>query len=108
MDCSPPGSSVHGILQAKNTGMGCYFFLQGIFLIQESNLHFLYLLYWQEEFFFYYLATWKAWKACYNSLILNIMICWNLHPLQLVKFLIKVLNVNSNVYIISKHPALPC
>ena len=31
-DCSPPGSSVHGILQArKNTGVGCHSLLQGIF-----------------------------------------------------------------------------
>ena len=33
MDSSPPGSSVHGILQAtKHTGVGCHFLLQGIFL----------------------------------------------------------------------------
>ena len=32
MDSSPPGSSVHGILQA--TGVGCHFLLQGIFLTQ--------------------------------------------------------------------------
>ena len=25
LDCSPPGSSVHGILQAKNTGVSSYF-----------------------------------------------------------------------------------
>ena len=31
MDCSPPGSSVHGILQAKNTGVGCHALLQGTF-----------------------------------------------------------------------------
>ena len=30
MDCSPPGSSVHGDLPAKNTGVGCYVLLQGI------------------------------------------------------------------------------
>ena len=29
MDCSLPGSSVHGILQAKNTGEGCHAFLWG-------------------------------------------------------------------------------
>ena len=34
---------VHG----KNTGVGCYFLLQGIFLTQESNLHLLRLLHWQ-------------------------------------------------------------
>ena len=30
----------------KNTGVGCYFLLQGIFLTQGSNLH---LLYWQAD-----------------------------------------------------------
>ena len=29
MDCSPEGSSVHGIFQAKNTGMGCRFLPPG-------------------------------------------------------------------------------
>ena len=29
MDCCLPGSSVYGILQAKNTGMDCHFLLQG-------------------------------------------------------------------------------
>ena len=28
MDCSPPGSSVHGIFSDKNTGVGCHFLLQ--------------------------------------------------------------------------------
>ena len=29
MVCILPGSSVHGILQATNTGLGCHFLLQG-------------------------------------------------------------------------------
>ena len=29
MDCSPPGSSVHGDSLGKNTGVGCHFLLQG-------------------------------------------------------------------------------
>ena len=28
LDCSPPGSSVHGIFLGKNTGVGCHFLLQ--------------------------------------------------------------------------------
>jgi len=28
MDCSPPGSSVHGDSPGKNTGVGCHAFLQ--------------------------------------------------------------------------------
>ena len=37
MDYSPPGSSVRGIFPGRNTGMGCHFLLQGIFLTQELN-----------------------------------------------------------------------
>ena len=37
-DFSPPGSSVHGDSPGKNTGVGCHFLLQGIFLSQGSNL----------------------------------------------------------------------
>ena len=29
LDCSLPGSSLHGIFQARNTGVCCYFLLQG-------------------------------------------------------------------------------
>ena len=38
MNCSPPGSSVHGDSPSKNTGVGCRFLLQGIFLTQGSSL----------------------------------------------------------------------
>ena len=48
MDCSPPGSSVRGILQARilewvamSSG--------GIFPTQRSNLRLLYLLQWQTD-----------------------------------------------------------
>ena len=34
LDCSLPLSSVHGIFPGKNSGMGCHFLLQGIFLTQ--------------------------------------------------------------------------
>ena len=44
MECSPPGSSVHGESPGKNTGVGCHVFLQGIFPTQESNPHLLSLL----------------------------------------------------------------
>ena len=44
MDCSPPGSSVHGILQAGYTRVGCHALLQGIFPTQGSNPYFLCLL----------------------------------------------------------------
>ena len=31
----------------KNTGVGCHFLLQGLFLTHGSNLHFLHLVHWQ-------------------------------------------------------------
>ena len=37
MDCSPPGSSVHGDSPSKNTGVGCHSLLQGTFSTQGSN-----------------------------------------------------------------------
>ena len=37
VDCSPPGSSVHGDSPGKNTGVGCHAVLQGIFPTQGSN-----------------------------------------------------------------------
>ena len=37
MDCSLPGSSVHGDSPGKNPGVGCHALLQGIFLTQGSN-----------------------------------------------------------------------
>ena len=38
MNCSPPGSSVHGIFPGKNIGVGCHFLPQVIFLTQGLNL----------------------------------------------------------------------
>ena len=51
MDCSPLGSSVHGILQGKNIEVGCHFLLQGIFLTQGSNMCLLYLLHCKQNLY---------------------------------------------------------
>ena len=48
VDCSLPGSSVHGDSPDKNTGVGCHSLLQGIFSTQGSNpglLHCWWILY---------------------------------------------------------------
>ena len=44
LDCSPPGSPVHGDSPGKNTGVGSHPLLQGIFPIQGSILG---LLHWR-------------------------------------------------------------
>ena len=56
MDCSPPGSSVHGI-SGKNTGVGCHALLQGIFLTKGLNLG---LLHCRQTF--YHLKHWESLK----------------------------------------------
>ena len=50
MGYSPPGSSVHGISQAR-TGVGCHSLLQGIFPTQRSNPCLLHLLHQQADSF---------------------------------------------------------
>ena len=47
MDCNLPGSSVHGILQARILQLVARSLLQGIFPTQGSNPHLLCLLRWQ-------------------------------------------------------------
>ena len=42
----------------KNTGVGCHFLLQGIFLTQGSNPHLLHLLHWQADS-----LHWGIWKV---------------------------------------------
>ena len=44
-----PGSSVSGNFPSKNTGVGCHFLLQGIFLTQGLNLLLFHLLHWQAD-----------------------------------------------------------
>ena len=46
MDCSSPGSSVHGIFQVRRRE-GCHALLQGIFPTQGLNPRLLLLLHWQ-------------------------------------------------------------
>ena len=55
MDSSPPGSSVHGIFQARILEWVAIFLLLGIFQTQGLNLH---LLHWQE--ILYHCAIWDA------------------------------------------------
>ena len=47
MDCSPPGSSVHGDSPGKSTGVECHALLQGIFPTRGLNPHLLCLPHWQ-------------------------------------------------------------
>ena len=47
MDCSSPGSSVHGISQARTLEVVAHFLHQGIFLTQGSNPRLFCLLHWQ-------------------------------------------------------------
>ena len=48
-DYSPPGSSVHRILQARKLGVACHFLLQEILLTHGSNSSLLHLLHCQAD-----------------------------------------------------------
>ena len=62
IDCSPPGSSVHGDSPGKNTGACCHLPLQGIFPTQGLNPRLLYLLHWQEDLLplHHYYTSWTS------------------------------------------------
>ena len=49
MDWGPPGSSVHGILQARILEWIPIFFLRGMFPSWQSHPHLLWLLHWQAD-----------------------------------------------------------
>ena len=73
MDCSPPGSSVHGFFQARILEWVAVYFLQGIFPIQGLSPR---LLHWQVDSFFFCWATREAplfelltRKFCHNPTI---------------------------------------
>ena len=63
IDHSLPGSSVHGILQARICGVGCHALLQGIFPTQGSNLHLLTSPALADRFF----ATSTTWENTFPS-----------------------------------------
>ena len=69
VNCSPPGSSVHGIFLGKNTGVGCPALLQGIFQTQGLNSDLLCLLNLSLMFLafadglFTTSITWEAWSS---------------------------------------------
>ena len=73
MDHSPLGSSVHGVLQAKNTGVGCHALLQGIFPTQGSNPY-LFKFPALGGRFFTTNATCKALKMSYLSVTRIILV----------------------------------
>ena len=67
MDCSPPGSFVHGDAPGKNAGVGCHALLQGIFPTQGSNPCLLCLLHWQAG----------SLPLVPNFMFMNMLLEWN-------------------------------
>ena len=74
MDCSLPSSYVHGVPQEKNTGVGCYALLQGIFLTQGLNPYLLCLLHWQEGSLPTSI-TWEAHVCIHRCMYLCVCVC---------------------------------
>ena len=73
MDCSLPGSSVHGVSLSKNTAVSCHALLQGIFPTWGSNLYI--LSHALAGWFFTSNATWEALslpQICFYVWVRNI------------------------------------
>ena len=90
VDCSPPGSSVHGDSPGKNTGVGCHALLQGIFPTQWSNPglpHCRWILYCLSYrgspniFFFLVLLKYTWYKHWYEFKTYKIMI-WFIYGMK--------------------------
>ena len=81
MDCSLPGSSVHGDFPGKNTGRGCHFLLRGIFLTQGSNSYLLCLLLCR--WILYLLSHQRSpFYLYYNSVHWFVCLSWPWHFLR--------------------------
>ena len=72
MDCSPPGSFVHGGFLEEYTGVGFPFLLQRIFLTQASNTHFQCLLHCRQ--ILYCWATREASLSVWTSKALYLIL----------------------------------
>ena len=66
VDCSPPGFSVHGILQARILAWVAVYLLQGISLTQGSRLHLL-----LGRWILYHWASREAWDCTYTGCTSN-------------------------------------
>ena len=66
-----PGSSVHGILPGKNTGVGCHAILQGN--LPDPRIEFMSLTSAAlANGFFTTTAAWEAWVSIHNYVWLNV------------------------------------
>ena len=81
MDCSRPGSSVHGILQARILEWVCHALLQGIFLTQGRNPRLLFLLHCSDQILGVILDVYLAHRphinqkiSLYQKIIFNLKI----------------------------------
>ena len=118
LDCSPRGFSVHGISPGKNTGAGCHFLLQDVFLTQWSKLGLLRLL--QAGEILYLLShqgSWYTHKYIYiilselgflqilsprkykpNSLLVVKVACWIVYEISAMTGEKTSSNSNKSVY----------
>ena len=86
MDCSPPDCFVYGTVPGKNTGVGCHFLLQGVFLTQGSNPPLLagrffttvspFVIVQSLSYLWLFVTPWTA--ACQASLFLSFTLSWSL------------------------------
>ena len=93
MDCSPPGSSIHGIFQAKVlVGCHCLLLLDSL-PITKSNLHCLFprnLTLSPTKYWAYHPFLWPTYFLCSLSMLRELSLCYIFNNLQFSERLISV------------------
>ena len=95
MDCSPPGSSVQAIFQARILELGCHFLLQGIFPTQGWNMC---LLHWKAHSLPLHHLGWSKMHLCVcvcMCVCVCVCVCVYTESLSSVESLSRVSSVES-------------
>ena len=84
MDCSPPGSSVHGDSPGKNNGVGYHALLQGVFPTQKLNWGVLY-------------CKWILYQLSYQGSPYKVLKNSQIHRQKVEEWLPRALGVNGEL-----------
>ena len=107
VDCSPPGSSVHGDFPGKNTGVGCHALLQRIFPTQRSNpglLHCRRILYhlshqgspWILEWIAYPFSRGSSRPRSWTHYVTSLCLCFLFCKPELIHRVVKIKRVSTD------------
>ena len=99
MDCSLPGSSVHGIFPGKNTGVGCHFLLLEIFPTQGLNLGLMHC----RQMLYNLSHQRRLWKKVPMFNEMTIFLSWDSTQFTIITLVTYVRRAGSSDFILNWH-----